>query len=500
MFREFSVEFKRRYNEDSAWINVNDAVNTIKAFAVQLVEIVTAQWTMYVPTARKCLYSTDEYSATKLLENTGNAELYLLYQPLLNGVLFYVYSDLIDVYYMQTQNRQVDSQLKKLQMMTLSDLDVPVLLQLPYQTSIQTLSKISKFSAPDDMLEILKQSYFDILADLNDDNNEQQNLFDVHCCSIIMYILLKANVDKLSCMCNMIEDFVVLESEDSQILNLYLSAMQWSLEFDPDVWEQYINDREESKHDSFSQTDEKHLSSVNTQTEDKLVDETIDSIEDDDYLGDLDMDSIQVDLQDKLSSILLGPPTTTNKTDLEKLEQLVKEKEEQIAQLTNEKQQLQDKLTEELNSLRTQMSQMEKMYEKEQGYRRELQERLENLISEKQKQVEDLTKERDDALTQLAIEREQVTKHLKTIEDLQSQEVSTLPEQQTETEEQKKVEEEIYVGLYDFNGVDETELSFKQGDHLIVIERHDDGWWKACLLANRELTGFVPSTYLTENQ
>ena len=50
--------------------------------------------------------------------------------------------------------------------------------------------------------------------------------------------------------------------------------------------------------------------------------------------------------------------------------------------------------------------------------------------------------------------------------------------------------------LYDYTSQDKSELSFKLGEIMTVVERDESGWWVLSKL-NGE-TGFGPSNYLEE--
>ena len=51
----------------------------------------------------------------------------------------------------------------------------------------------------------------------------------------------------------------------------------------------------------------------------------------------------------------------------------------------------------------------------------------------------------------------------------------------------------LFQGAYDFQGEDESELSFKKGDVLKIINNNDEGWWKA---EKDGEVGLVPAQYL----
>ena len=55
----------------------------------------------------------------------------------------------------------------------------------------------------------------------------------------------------------------------------------------------------------------------------------------------------------------------------------------------------------------------------------------------------------------------------------------------------------IFVGLYDFDAREDSELSFKKGERLQIIENPEgDEWWIArSLTTNQE--GEIPSNYIT---
>jgi hypothetical protein len=54
--------------------------------------------------------------------------------------------------------------------------------------------------------------------------------------------------------------------------------------------------------------------------------------------------------------------------------------------------------------------------------------------------------------------------------------------------------EETADALYDFDADGEDELSVKEGDHLVILERHDHEWWKC--RNSHGAVGVVPASYL----
>lgn len=48
--------------------------------------------------------------------------------------------------------------------------------------------------------------------------------------------------------------------------------------------------------------------------------------------------------------------------------------------------------------------------------------------------------------------------------------------------------------LYDFDADGDDELSVKEGEHLVVLEKDGDEWWKCRNSAGHE--GVVPASYL----
>ena len=59
---------------------------------------------------------------------------------------------------------------------------------------------------------------------------------------------------------------------------------------------------------------------------------------------------------------------------------------------------------------------------------------------------------------------------------------------------QIKESQEIVQALYDFNADGEDELSVKEGEKLIVLEKDGEEWWK-CRNAH-DTEGVVPASYL----
>lgn len=68
------------------------------------------------------------------------------------------------------------------------------------------------------------------------------------------------------------------------------------------------------------------------------------------------------------------------------------------------------------------------------------------------------------------------------------------PEEPEEEEEQVKESQEIVQALYDFNADGEDELTVKEGERLIVLEKDGEEWWKCKNAYDAE--GVVPASYL----
>ncbi|KAJ3427049.1 sh3 and f-bar domain-containing protein [Anaeramoeba flamelloides] len=66
-----------------------------------------------------------------------------------------------------------------------------------------------------------------------------------------------------------------------------------------------------------------------------------------------------------------------------------------------------------------------------------------------------------------------------------------------ETQQSNKVNEntqyEKYKALYSYEKNEEGEISFNEGDYLIILEKDESGWWQAQL---GDKIGIIPSTYL----
>lgn len=68
------------------------------------------------------------------------------------------------------------------------------------------------------------------------------------------------------------------------------------------------------------------------------------------------------------------------------------------------------------------------------------------------------------------------------------------PEVESEDEEAPQDTGEYASVLYDFTADGEDEMSVKEGEQLLILERDGDDWWK-CQNANGH-TGMVPASYL----
>ncbi|XP_039258119.2 tyrosine-protein kinase yes-like isoform X2 [Styela clava] len=52
-----------------------------------------------------------------------------------------------------------------------------------------------------------------------------------------------------------------------------------------------------------------------------------------------------------------------------------------------------------------------------------------------------------------------------------------------------------FVALYDYDARTEDDLTFKKGDHLLILNNTEGDWWKARSLANSK-EGYIPSNYI----
>merc|ERR1712087_993214 len=53
----------------------------------------------------------------------------------------------------------------------------------------------------------------------------------------------------------------------------------------------------------------------------------------------------------------------------------------------------------------------------------------------------------------------------------------------------------IVVADYDYNGEDESQLTFNEGDRIVVLEEDESGWWTGRLEKNGK-DGYFPATYI----
>ena len=55
----------------------------------------------------------------------------------------------------------------------------------------------------------------------------------------------------------------------------------------------------------------------------------------------------------------------------------------------------------------------------------------------------------------------------------------------------------MFVGIYDFDGRRDGELSFKKGDLLYIISTDEVDWWFAQALTTGK-EGYIPSNHVTK--
>lgn len=76
------------------------------------------------------------------------------------------------------------------------------------------------------------------------------------------------------------------------------------------------------------------------------------------------------------------------------------------------------------------------------------------------------------------------------------------PDPEPELEDERTVGhnggEETADALYDFDADGDDELSVKEGEHLVVVERDGDEWWKC--RNSHGVEGVVPASYLEVSQ
>lgn len=61
----------------------------------------------------------------------------------------------------------------------------------------------------------------------------------------------------------------------------------------------------------------------------------------------------------------------------------------------------------------------------------------------------------------------------------------------------KEVKDIIYVALFDYDARTDEDLSFKSGDHLIILDDMEFDWWEAKHKENGNI-GFIPSNFVAE--
>jgi hypothetical protein len=505
LLQAFAKEFNSRYNDEAAWLNLKSAIAMIKSFQITLTEIVTTQWTAIVPTTRKFLYYTDETTARKQLEEGGLIISYVLAIPLLNAILSYVYNNLMLVYHMQTQNKSVDDQLNRLRHLTLSDLDVPEPFSMhnevaPYKLAISTLAKLNNFVTAEDLLAVIFKCHLDIAEEVKQYCNTYNLQFkgiEEQECPIILYVMLQSGASKLSCICNYIEDFVDVDEECTVTLNLFSTALQWSLEFNPNDWESYSNNQSSTLEVVASPNDDNMLSDMD--------------LDEENYLDDLDMNTISADLEDKLSSLLstsvaLPPKPTVDQSDIDKLKKLIEEKEEQfrkletsltekttiIATLKDEKESQQQVLTTKVDQTIAQLQRVTSALQKCQQQAKE----KDQIIQELQHDIEETTKQHLQQHVAMVDEAVQTSEQIP--EEEEEEEENTVVEDESDIVENKVAPLKRCKAVYNFEAMSQSELNLNEGDVLVIVQDDSgDGWWSAYLEHDPEKrVGLVPENYL----
>ena len=58
----------------------------------------------------------------------------------------------------------------------------------------------------------------------------------------------------------------------------------------------------------------------------------------------------------------------------------------------------------------------------------------------------------------------------------------------------EEIECEVAIALFDYDGPDEGDLSFKEGETIYIQEKIDEGWWRG--YNSKDEFGLLPSNFV----
>ena len=248
--QEFKDSFYRDYDDKAAWINWKKAISRVKSLVNHLTETMGNKWNQLMldfNSNYELLYLTRS-KCSHAMHTDWKRSIYnhVLYMPLLNSVIDTLYERLIHIYSTQSQNIEITRQLSLLsKVITIEELQIQEPFSLPDETqpyllAIHSLSKLNEKRHPEQLFQILLKMYNDIMDSVErvcalKSYNLETRLDQSEYFAVFLYVILKSNVENISSILDLIEDFMSpfyhLELEATFALTLLQATVEWSLEF-----------------------------------------------------------------------------------------------------------------------------------------------------------------------------------------------------------------------------------------------------------------------------
>jgi hypothetical protein len=250
----FAEDFNNKYTADAGWYNLDEAIQMVKSFGVQLTEVITAQWIAFNPNCRKFLFYIGEEKARQQLDQKGIINGFALWRSVLSVIMEKIYDKMMFIYNIQAPNKTGDFLLQKLKSLSLADMSVPEPFLMsneedPYNQSIATLSKIKEVTSPDDQLAVMLATYISMVDECKsycEKYSQPFENFSEQECPVMLYIILRTGIANMNCIVRYVRDFLDgLDEESSYVLSLMETTLQWSLEFNSEEWLNYERSKQE---------------------------------------------------------------------------------------------------------------------------------------------------------------------------------------------------------------------------------------------------------------